>query len=407
MEKNSCRMCKSTRLKEIVDLGSCALADNFLTESQLKENEGKYPLNVNLCQDCGLTQLGYVVPKELMFNRDYPYDSSTTTSGSNHFISMGRRLASRFGLKSDSLVIDIGSNTGVLLSGFVQSGCKVLGVEPSSKIAEIAQNNGIKTIVAFFSADLAQKISKEFGKASIITLTNVFAHIDDLHDFMRGADVLLTEQGIIVIEAPYLFDLISNLEYDTIYHEHLSYLSLKPLDKFFTMFDFEIFDLEKQNIHGGTMRYFVGRKGTRPINKIVNETIEIENTLYKQDNFLKFSARVTNHAGRLLAMIKELREEGRRIVGLSAPAKGNTLLCFSKIDSDLLDYITEKNPLKIGKFTPGTHIPIYSDAVLVKDKPDYALILAWNFAEEIMQNNSEFRNNGGKFIIPIPEPRII
>ena len=408
MKKNNCRMCKSNNMLKFLDLGFSALSDNFLTVEQLEQPEIFYPLTVHSCLDCGLCQLGYVVPPELMFNENYPYDSSTTKTGREHFTKMGVYICDRFNLKPNSFVIDVGSNAGVLLSGFKSKGMRVLGIEPSSKLANAAIKNGIDSIIEFFSKKLVKKILADYGKVSIITGTNVFAHIDDLDDFMIAANSLLVEDGIIVIEAPYLLHLIENLEYDTIYHEHLSYLSVKPMIEFCKKFSFEVFDIEEQTIHGGTLRYFIGRKDKRKISQNVSNYLKIEEKqkIYSEKTLHEFARSVKNHRKALLQLLHELKINGKKIVAISAPAKGNTLLNYCKIDSEILDYVTERNPLKVGKFTPGMHIPVYSDEKL-EDQPDYALILAWNFADEIIQNNSKYREKGGKFIIPIPKPVIV
>jgi hypothetical protein len=329
--------------------------------------------------------------------------------GREHFTKMGIDICDRFNLEKNSLIIDIGSNSGVLLAAFQSKNMKVLGIEPSSKLANIAIDRGIDSIIEFFSEKLVKEILDGYGKSSIITGTNVFAHIDDLDDFMKTSDLLLVENGMIIIEAPYLLHLLENLEYDTIYHEHLSYLSVKPMVKFCKKFGFEVFDIEKQKIHGGTLRYYIGRKNTRQITQNVSNYLELEekNKIYSKEKLLDFSKSVKHHKKTLLQLLYQLKKDGKRIVAISAPAKGNTLLNYCKIDSDILDYVTERNPLKIDKFTPGMHIPVFSDEKLLEDQPDYALILAWNFADEIIQNNSQYKKNGGKFIIPIPDPKII
>jgi len=409
MRITNCRMCKSSNLQKFLDLGFSALSDNFLTIKQLEESESFFPLTVYLCSNCGLCQLGYVVPPKFMFNKDYPYDSSTTKMGREHFTKMGVDICDRFNLKENSLVIDVGSNSGVLLSAFKSKGMRVLGIEPSSKLANAAIEKGVDSIIDFFSGKLVKKILNDYQKVSVITGTNVFAHINDLDDFMLSADLLLVEDGIIVIEAPYLLHLIENMEYDTIYHEHLSYLSVKPMVEFCKKFNFEIFDIKEQTIHGGTLRYFISRKNKKEITNEVSNYLKIEEEkeLYSKKKLDDFANLVKNHRKALLQLLNDLKKDGKKIVGISAPAKGNTLLNYCKIDFEILDYVTERNPFKIGKFTPGMHIPVYSDEKLLEDQPDYALILAWNFADEIMQNNSKYQENGGKFIIPIPKPRII
>lgn len=409
MQKNSCRMCNGINLFKFLDLGFHPPSDNFLTKKQLDQEEAYFPLDVYSCMDCGLCQLGYVVPPEMMFNENYPYESSITKTLHEHFFSMAENICKRFSIKSNSLAIDIGSNVGVLLSGFKEQGLRVFGVEPSSNIAELARKNSIETVSKFFSTVLAQEIVQQKGKASVITGTNVFAHVDDLDDFVKAVKMLLEETGIFVIEAPYLGTLLDGLEYDTIYHEHLSYLSLKPMLKFFKKNGMDIFDVEMKSIHGGTYRYFICREGKHVISSNITKFLEVEENqqIYSETRLKKFGEDVKNHKLELLSLLIDLKRKGKRIVGISAPAKGNTLLNYCGIDSDILDYLTERSKLKIGKYAPGTHIEIFSDDVFLKDKPDYALILAWNFSKEIISNNKEFSNQGGKFIIPIPTPHVI
>jgi len=402
-------MCKSEKIEKFLDLGYSALSDNFLTLDQLNLPETSFPLNVYICLNCGLFQLGYVVQAELMFNENYPYDSSTTKTGREHFTSMAFEICEKFDLKQNSLAIDIGSNAGVLLSGFKSKEMRVLGIEPSTNVAQIAIKNGIDTITEFFSSKLTNKILEKYGNASVITGTNVFAHVDDLDDFVDTCDKILTEDGIIVIEAPYLLNLLDNLEYDTIYHEHLSYFSVKPIVNFFKKFDMNVFDLKFQEIHGGTLRYFIGRKAKHKVSETVFDFLkkEEEKGIYSRERLKKFADDVASHRLELKNMLMDLKKQNKKIVALSAPAKGNTLLNYCRLGPEILDYVTDKNPLKIGKYTPGMHIPVFSDEKLLEDKPDYALILAWNFADEIIKNNQEYRDQGGKFIIPIPKPKII
>jgi hypothetical protein len=402
-------MCKSEKRFVFLDLGFTPLADNFLSKEQLNFPEIYYPLNVFMCKDCGLIQLGHVVSPELMYHENYLYETSITKTGNDHFTSIGKILTTRFNLNKNSLVIDVGSNVGVLLSGFRSQGIKELGIEPSRTIANIAIQNGIETIIDFFSTRLASIILKKYGHVSIITATNVFAHIDNLDDFAKATDLLLTKEGVLVIEAPYLPNLLDNLEYDTIYHEHLSYLSLKPMVKFFEKYGMEVFDVEKYDIHGGTLRYYVGRKNIHTVSDKVDENLKNEekSLIYSEEYLEKFACRVFQHKKELFDMLYNLKKNGKKIVAISSPAKGNTLLNYCNIGNDLLNYVTEKSSLKIEKFTPGTHIPIYPDEKLLEDVPDYALILAWNFADEIIKNNLEYRKKGGKFIIPIPKPCIL
>ncbi|OGF85477.1 methyltransferase [Candidatus Giovannonibacteria bacterium RIFCSPLOWO2_02_44_8] len=410
MEVISCRICQSRNLQNIIDLGFHPPSDAFLTSEELKKPEISHPLRVLLCDKCGLWQLDYVVDPEILYQRSYPYESSTTRTGRKHFHDMAKEICDKYETPKGSLAVDIGSNVGVLLQGFETVGMKTLGVDPAFDMARIANQNGILTIADFFTRDLSKKIAKQYGKAHAITATNVVAHINDIHNLVSGVKNLLAPTGVFVIEAPYLVDLVQKNEYDTIYHEHLSYLSVKPLVGLFKSHDMELIDAEKQNIHGGTMRYFIAHKGKYKVSPVIKKLIAAENKFGIYDiNFLKktFVKAVEKQRADLVELLMKLKKEGARIVGVSAPAKGNTLLNYCKIDNQYLDYISEKAEIKIGLHTPGTHIKIESDKRLMKDMPDYALILAWNFADEIMGNLKEFKKKNGRFIIPIPKPVII
>lgn len=406
---NQCRMCKRSNLIKYLDLGFTPPADNFLSKEQLEQPETHYPLSVLVCANCGLSQLNCIVSPEILFGIDYVYEMSITKSGRDHFTKFGESVSKRLKLNSKDLVIDIGSNVGVLLEAFRSSGARVLGIDPAVTVAEIARNKGIETVTEFFSIDLAYRILRDKGPAMVITGTNVFAHIDNLDEVMMGVNILLKEKGVFIFESPYFVNLIKNLEYDTIYHEHLSYLSVKPLVNFFRMFGMEVFDIIESDIHGGSFRVFVNRIGDRPVSAKVKKYLREEDgaDLYSLDNLRKFSQRVEKNRNDLISLLHSLKVEGKKIAAVAAPAKGMTLLNYCKIGTETLEFVTEKSRLKVGKFTPGMHIPIFPDSELVANKIDYALLLAWNFADEIMSNLSEFKESGGKFIIPIPVPRVV
>ncbi len=402
-------MCRRENLYQFLDLGFMPPADEFLRREQLRYPRQYYPLDVWMCRDCGLAQLGYVVSPEILYRHDYPYEASTTRTGREHFAKFAGEAAKRFKLGSADLVIDVGSNVGVLLSNFKANGTRILGIDPAANIVRIAEKNGVPTLNELFSADLAAKVRGEYGQASMITASNCFAHINDLYDFVKGLDVLLTENGVFVMEAPHFQTLLSNLEYDTIYHEHLSYLALKPMVPFFKKLGFEVFDVHKQNIHGGSFRVFVGRKGRHKIEPAVAKTLKDEEKagLHSEKKLRQFARDVESNRAELLWLLRDLKHKGKSIVAVSAPAKGMTLLNYAKIGGETLDFVTEKSTLKIGRYTPGSHIPILPDSELLKKKPDYALLLAWNFAPEIMANLKDYVKAGGRFIIPIPKPRIV
>lgn len=404
-----CHMCKSTQLAPILDLGSQPHSDDFLDAARLRDVECLYPLRLVICEECGLIQIDYYVDPRILYQTNYVYESSTTTTGTRHYAAMAHAVASRLGSDEGKKVIDIGSNVGVLLQAFKDLGFTVLGIDPAQRAAQTANDAGIRTLNEFFTADLAARIREAEGTADVITGTNVFAHIHDLADAVDGMRHLLAHDGLIVIEAPSALDLIQSIEYDTIYHQHIGYLSVLPMQRFFAGRGLELFDVEAQEIHGGTLRYFVQHKGVRPVSEHVNDFIQKEQSsgLYDTNRLLQFAADARAQRQELLGLLSDLKRDGKRIVGVSAPAKGNTLLNFCHINDGVLDYITERNVAKVGMYTPGTHIAIVHDSTLDTDAPDYALVLAWNFAPEIMKNLHEYAERGGKFIIPVPHPRIV
>lgn len=408
-----CRMCKSPALVEYLDLGLTSPADQFRPTDRLDLPEVFYPLKVLVCQNCGLSQLSHVVDPRVLFQYDYPYESSTTKTGKKHWDSFASDVVKRLGLKVGDLVVDVGSNVGTLLESFRSLGMKVYGVDPAPNIAATAVTNGVPTICDFFSLASAEEIVQAAGKAKAIVGTNVFAHIDDLDEVMEVAEYLLDVDGVFIFESPYFKNLVNNLEYDTIYHEHLSYLSIKPLIPFFGRFGLEPFAVEESVIHGGSIRVYVGRKNLRPVDESVTRLLveELKTELHDLETLKKFAARVQKNRNQLISLIENLIRQNKTIVAVSAPAKGMTLIHYCGLTNRHLKYISEKSPLKIGRFAPGGHaggyIPVVEDDRLIKDRPDYALLLAWNFASEIMSNLKEFSDQGGKFIIPIPEPKIV
>ena len=405
----TCRMCQNSELYKFLDLGFTPPADQFRRKDQMKEEEIYYPLEVYVCDYCGLVQLGHVVSPEVLYRNDYPYESSTTKTGHAHWSNFARSIVKRFSLTEKDLVVDIGSNVGVLLSAFKENGTRIQGVDPAANIVMLALERGIDTICDFFNSESVDKILTTKGTASVITGTNVFAHVDDLYSFMKNIKQLFNDTGIFIFEAPYFSNLIKYIEYDTIYHEHLSYLSVKPLISFFNKFDMEIFDIEQVDIHGGSFRVYIAKKNIFKVSdvvlKMVNEEEEMK--LYSHETLDNFSKAVQQNRKELVWLLQSLKHQVKSIAGVSAPAKGMTLLNYCRIGNELLDFITEKAELKIGRYTPGTHIPVVPDSYLIKEQADHALLLAWNFADEIIKNLYEYRKNGGKFIIPIPMPKII
>ncbi len=405
----TCRVCKSNDLKLFLSLGRTPLANSFLEEKQLEQPEEFYPLNVCFCESCGFVQLAEVVPPEKMF-KNYIYVTSISTEAREHYKNLVNDAMEKFKLPKNSLVIEFASNDGTLLKNFKKFEIRVLGVEPAENIAPIAEASGIETINDFFNQKVAKNIVKSKGKASMIVGTNVFAHIDNLDEIMKSFQILLDDEGVIIIESPYLVDFFDKTEYDTIYHEHVSYLSLIPLVKFFGMYDFKIFDVKRDKIHGGSIRIFASR-----INSKFKETKNLSELLSLEKNlgldtikpYLDFALNVQKSRVKLLELLYKLKLNGKKIIGYGAAAKGNTLLNYCNIGADILDYIADKSPFKQGKYTPGTNIPVVHPDRILENRPDYMLILAWNFADEIIKEQHKFKERGGKFIIPIPEAKII
>jgi cyclopropane fatty-acyl-phospholipid synthase-like methyltransferase len=403
-----CRICKGGNLIEFLDLGIQPHCNSFLREDQLKDPEPKYPLKMMFCPDCKLAQLSYVVDADIMF-KDYLYVSGTTRTLSEHFRCSAEKLTQKFSLKPDSLVVDIGSNDGTFLKHFQDLGMRTVGVEPADNIAEIAAKNGVETVNDYFSEKTAQKIRAEKGAASLITAAGVFFHIDDMDDVCRGIYELLADDGVLHVQAIYLGDVLKQNSFDNIYHEHLSLYTVTPLTELFSRFGMTIFDLEHSDIHGGTMLYYVCREGARPINESVEKQLEYERSMGwdKLQAYEEFAERVHSIRKELKNILTDLKSQGKRIAAYTAPAKGNTLLNFCEIGPETLECAAERAPLKIGLFTPGTNIPVMDEDEVMKNPPDYFLLLAWNFKDELLQKNQAFRDKGGKFIIPIPYPHIV
>lgn len=403
-----CRVCKENDFIKVLTFGPTPLANAFLTKERVDKEEYFYPLDVYFCNNCKFLTLGHVVsPVELFKN--YVYVSSTSQVFINHFKTFAKKVYARFKLTEKSLVLDIGSNDGILLRPFKDLGTKVLGIEPASKIAFLAQKEGVETIAEFFSIRLARKIVGHFGHAKIATATNVFAHIDDLDEVIKGLDILLQDDGVFIMEAPYLVDFLENRYFDLVYHEHLSYWSIKSLITLFKRFDMEVFDVQKAAVHGGTIRTFIARKGIYKKEKSIAKFISLEKKwkLQEKETYLQFFDKVLENKVKLLDLLRKIKSENKKIVGYGAPAKGNTLLNYFSIGQEFLDYIIDDSSWKQGLYSPGKRIPVVSSKVLSNDKVDYILILAWNFADSIMKNNEKFKKLGGKFIIPVPTPRII
>jgi SAM-dependent methyltransferase len=389
-------------------LGFHPLANGFLKKEQVTEVEASFSLDTHVCLDCGLIQVRDNVPAD--YFRNYVYVPSTSETMLNHFAELTDMVATKFLASPESLVIDIGCNDGLFLKCLKKCGSRTLGVDPATNIIGMARQNGLEIINEYFRPEIARGIKKKYGSAAVIVTTNTFHHIDDLDSFTEGVVILLDDKGTFIIEVPHALELVEQNEFDGIYHEHVSQFSVKAFVDLFRRFDLDVFHVERLDVHGGSIRVFV-RKGKRDnsVSPAVSEWIlrETERGLFSASTYDAFRERVGKIKETLLMLLGKLKREGKRVVGYGASARGNTVLNYYKIGTNFLDYIVDRNSLKHGLYSPGMHIPIFPVEKILKDRPDYLLILAWNFAEEIMRQQEEYRRLGGRFILPIPEPKII
>ena len=401
----NCRICKNKNLVKVLELGYNALANSFLKKEDFS-SEKVYPLDIYFCKDCKLVQLGEIISPEIIFS-NYLYVSGTSDTMKRHFMEFANDIIQKISKFRDPLVVDVGSNDGTLLKGFLNSPVRILGVDPSN-IAKLAQKNGIETFNDFFNKETAQKIVHDKGKAKAILGANVFAHTPNLDLFMEGVDILLDKDGIFVIEFPYLVNLLNGMEFDTMYHEHVFHFSITPLTVLFEKFGFQIFEIKETSVHGCSLRVFV-RKSNEKLPENIQQFIDLEKKMKLDlvETYITFAKKVGKVRNELNRILTELKSDGKKIAGYGAAAKASTLLSYCGIKSDTLDYIADKNPLKQALYTPGTHIPVVPTKKILETKLDYLLILAWNMADEIIQQQKEFQKRGGKFIIPLPDPKIV
>jgi SAM-dependent methyltransferase len=404
----ACIVCKGETVQQFLDLGRTALANKFLRHDELAQTEPTYPLRVGFCHTCGHVQLTELVPPQAMFE-DYLYISSASDTLKAHLYELSDFVVDRQRLGADDLVVDIGCNDGTLLNGFRRHGVKVLGVDPAVNLAELTRESGIDRYVGFFSARSAKEILHQWGPATVITATNTFPHIPQLDDFVTGLNTLLAPGGAFVIEAHYLVDMLEQGAFDTIYHEHVSYWALGPMRYLFRQAGMEIVHAERVPLHHGQIRVFVQRQGEGSPDATVENLLDLERSLGldKFSTFQRFSQQTQKIKTDLHTRLREFHRMGKKLAGYGAPAKGNTLLSFLEIGPETLAYIADRSALKQDRYTPGLHIPVVSPERLLADQPDYVLLLAWNFVDEIVQQQAEYQRRGGKFIIPVPEVKVI
>jgi SAM-dependent methyltransferase len=405
---STCRACGSD-LCPVLSLGRTPLANALLDEADLTTEEPTFPLDLAFCPSCSLAQITETVPPDSMF-REYVYFSSFSETMVLHAAELAAQIRTERSLGPGSLVVEAASNDGYLLRNYRDAGIPVLGVEPARNIATTARTAGIPTLDEFFDAELAQRLADDNMRADVFHAHNVLAHVPDLNGFLTGVATVLKPDGVAVVEVPYVRDLIDECEFDTIYHEHLSYFSLTALERCFSVNGLTIWHVERHPIHGGSLRLFASRsdRGTE-IDQTVPTTLaeEVEAGLTTIRPYAEFARRVERLRDELVRLLGELCANGHTIAAYGASAKGSTLLNFCGIGRETIDFVVDRSSAKEGRFTPGTHLRIWPPSKLLQARPDYTLLLTWNFADEILRQQAEYRAAGGRFIIPVPHPIVI
>lgn len=391
----------------VLDLGMMPLSDGLLTEAQLAEPEEKFPLEVAYCPRCSLVQILETVPPEKLFCEDYPYYSSFSDTLLEHSRKNVLSLIEKRKLDAGSLVVELASNDGYLLQYYGKNGIPCLGIDPAEGPAAAAEKVGVPTLCTFFTRDLAKKLANEGRRADVIHANNVLAHVADTNGFVEGVRILLKDEGVAVMEVPYLKDLIDHCEFDTIYHEHLCYFSVTALDNLFRRNGLYLNDIEHLSIHGGSLRLYVAR--TEEVQESVRTllTQERQQEVDKFEYYEDFGERVQSIRRQMRELLYSLKAAGKTIAAYGAAAKGAIMINFIGTGPDVIDYVVDLNIHKQGKYMPGLHIPVCDPSRLTEELPDYVVLLPWNFKDEILSQQTEFRNKGGQFVIPIPEPVIV
>jgi SAM-dependent methyltransferase len=404
----NCRVCGGSLLP-FVDLGLSPLCETFLTRNELHGPETFYPLEVRVCGSCWLAQLPEYVPPEKIFS-EYAYFSSYSQAWLAHARDYVELAISRFALGPQSFVIEVASNDGYLLRNFIQRHIRCLGIEPAANVAEAARGAGVETLVRFFGRDLAEELAGQGRQADLVIGNNVLAQVPDLNNFIAGLRIVLRPQGVLTLEFPHLLQLIEQNQFDTIYHEHFSYFSLLAVERALNTHGLRVFDVQELWTHGGSLRLYVcrdeaGWEAQPAVGRL--RGVEHHAGLDKPATYIAFGARAMRTKWALLDLLIRLKRDGARIVGYGAPGKGNTLLNYCGIRADFVDFTVDRNPYKHGRFLPGSRIPVLPPDRLDEAQPDYVLILPWNLKKEIMHQLAHIRQWGGRFIVPIPEPRVL
>jgi hypothetical protein len=399
-----CQVCDSPALESVLFIGYLPPVNAMPTIGTRPAEQPAYPAELLFCTNCQLAQMGLIVDPAILFPPTYPYTSGTTKILRDNFAQLSNEVAERYPLEPSELIVDIGSNDGTLLSNFTQS-ARVFGIEPTNA-GKLAVERGIPTLTSFFNRSAVEKTLAEQGKAKIVTATNVFAHIEDIHDIVDRIDNLLADNGIFISESHYLLSLIETLQYDTIYHEHLRYYSVTALKYLLEMHGFEIIYTVRIPTHGGSIRVYAARKGTYPVDATLRELLDEEKRSINKESLAKFARAVTRTKLDLLALLKDIKGRRSRIYGVGAPSRASTLVNYVGLDNGILDCVLEiKGSYKIGKYVPGTTIPVVEEERLFVDQPEYALLLSWHIADELIPKLSS-HGFKGRYIIPLPSPRV-
>ena len=404
-----CRSCGAADLCEVLSLGDTPLANALLTKSQLRVPEPCYPLDLVFCRLCSLVQITKSVPPADLFG-EYLYFSSVSDTMVAHASKLVQRVIRERQLDENSLAAEIASNDGYLLQAYKQARIPIVGVEPATNIAAVALEKNIPTVCDFFSSQLVDKLIEDYGRADVIHANNVLAHVPDLNGVVYGIRRFVKNSGVIIVEVPYVRDMVDGTEFDTVYHEHLCYFSVTALTRLFKRHGLVIHDVERLKIHGGSLRIFSGiddyaTKPSQNVEQLLEQ--EVKEHIAQSEFYLTFAERVEVLKVELVTLLHELRDAGKKVAAYGASAKGSTLLNYFGIDATVIEFVVDRSPVKQGRYTPGTHIPIREPEALLEERPDYVLLLTWNFEEEVLRQQEVYRRDGGKFIIPIPTLRVV